>query len=67
MEGDSVEPRLDTSSDGDQMYTYFHRGEDIVSALEASGFSMIEFKRKQQASPNGDVTELFITASLSKG
>lgn len=67
MEGDSLGPRVDTSSDGDKMYTYFHQGADIVSALELAGFSIIELKRKLQPSPIGEVTDLFITARLDKG
>ncbi|WP_299806660.1 trans-aconitate 2-methyltransferase [uncultured Shewanella sp.] len=64
MEGIEREPRKDISSDGDQMFTYFHQGKVLRSALEAAGFSVIDLKRKQQASSIGEVTDLFITARL---
>ncbi|ABZ77355.1 Methyltransferase type 12 [Shewanella halifaxensis HAW-EB4] len=66
MEGSDQAPREDISGDGEKMYTYFHRGADLVSALESAGFSIIELKRKLQPSPIGEVTDLFITARLDK-
>ncbi|MGS0679711.1 class I SAM-dependent methyltransferase [Shewanella sp. 125m-7] len=64
MEGNDQAAREDISSDGDQMFTYFHQGDALLSALEAAGFSIIDIKRKRQVSPIGEVTDLFITARL---
>ncbi len=64
MEGECPKVREDTSSDGDKVYTYFHHAEQLVPALSRRGFKLLALKRKQQNSPIGEVTDLFITARL---
>ncbi|GIU44308.1 SAM-dependent methyltransferase [Shewanella sairae] len=66
MEGCELAPKIDVSDNSDKMYTYFHRGETLVSALKGAGFNLVDIQRKRQASPIGEVTELFITARLDK-
>jgi 2-polyprenyl-3-methyl-5-hydroxy-6-metoxy-1,4-benzoquinol methylase len=64
MEGECPNVREDTSSDGDKVFTYFHHAEQLVPALNRRGFKLLALQRKQQASPIGEVTDLFITARL---
>lgn len=66
MEGSELAPKIDASDNTDKMYTYFHQGDTLIDALENAGFKVFDIQRKRQASPIGEVTELFITARLDK-
>lgn len=45
-----------TSSQGDQMYMYYHKAGQLTKALEGSGFKIIDMERKEYQDPEGKKT-----------
>lgn len=63
MEDDYENSGFQTSSTGDQVYTYYHQFDNLETFLASSGFQVINVKRKQFPAKFGNpATDLFIYA-----
>ncbi|ACA86253.1 class I SAM-dependent DNA methyltransferase [Shewanella woodyi] len=63
MEGEYTKSKLDTSSNGDQMYTHYHSAEHLCEHLESNGFTVLDIKRKTISEQSDtSINDLFIIA-----
>ena len=63
MEGEDNKSGFQTSSDGNQVYIYYHQYDQLEKNLKSNGFKVVNVQRKQFPVENGEpTTDLFIYA-----
>ena len=64
MEGKNEDSGFESASTGDKIYVNYHSEQDIVSALEGHGFSIVDICRMASPNPSSKQTnDLFIIAT----
>jgi cyclopropane fatty-acyl-phospholipid synthase-like methyltransferase len=63
MEGSDSMSGIQRSSQGDELYMYYHQGDHLCGVLAASGFTIVDIQRKVTPGRDGEpVTDLVIIA-----